>query len=99
MNTAYLVCARLQTDSPVFRWSGSAFAEYQQLAGPGAREFALIHGREHLYVLRAVDTFPTVGGTDLCTWREDGEQYVAVSNSLSADLHFRTDTIVYRFLG
>jgi hypothetical protein len=49
--------------------------------------------------LVAVEAFPTFGGTDLCTWREDKEQYVAVSNSLSADLHFRTDTIIYRFLG
>jgi hypothetical protein len=125
--TTYLVCARLQSDSPLFRWNGSAFTEHQQLPGPGAREFALIHGREHLYMLRVnfilgtpanpqtalnsqiycwqdgalrtVGDFPTFGGTDLSTWREDGIQYVAVSNSLSRDLHFRTDTVIYRFLG
>jgi hypothetical protein len=48
--------------------------------------------------LSAVDVFPTFGGTDLCTWREDEQQYVAVSNSLSADRRFRTDTLIYRFL-
>jgi EPTP domain len=48
--------------------------------------------------LHALDRFPTLGGTDLCTWRENEEWYVAVSNSLSADLRFRTDTLIYRFL-
>jgi EPTP domain len=48
--------------------------------------------------LHVLHRFPTLGGTDLCTWRENEEWYVAVSNSLSADLHFRTDTLIYRFL-
>jgi hypothetical protein len=110
----------------VFRWNGRAFGEYQQLAGPGAREFALIKESGHLYVLRvnfmlgtpanpqtalnsqiyrwqdcalcAIGTFPTFGGTDVCTWLEDEKQYVAVSNSLSAERRFRTDTLIYRFL-
>lgn len=43
-----------------------------------------------------VGTFPTHGGTDVTSWRDEGGVLVAVSNSLAADVRFRTPTIVYR---
>lgn len=43
--------------------------------------------------------FPTFGGTDATAFEADGVRYLAVSNSLTADIRFRQDTIVYRFEG
>ncbi|KYH44934.1 hypothetical protein [Branchiibius sp. NY16-3462-2] len=43
-----------------------------------------------------VATFPTHGGTDVTSWRDEGGALVAVSNSLAADVRFRTPSIVYR---
>ncbi len=40
--------------------------------------------------------FPTFGGTDAEPFVEDGVQYLVVSNSLTADIRFRQDTVVYR---
>ena len=40
--------------------------------------------------------FPTFGGTDAEPFVEDGVQYLVVSNSLTPDIRFRQDTIVYR---
>lgn len=42
------------------------------------------------------ETFPTFGGTDAHVFEENGSKYLVVSNSLTADIRFRTDTIVYR---
>ncbi len=46
-----------------------------------------------------VEEFPTAGATDAAAFVVDGTVYVAVSNSLTADVRFRTDTVVYRFNG
>ena len=40
--------------------------------------------------------FPTFGGTDANAFVVDGKHYLAVSNSLTADVRFRQDTIIYR---
>lgn len=46
-----------------------------------------------------VEEFPTAGATDAAVFSAEGAQYMAVSNSLTADIRFRTDTIIYRFNG
>lgn len=51
-------------------------------------------GKMHL-----LEEFPTAGGTDAAVFQVDGAQYLAVSNSLTPDVRFRTDTIIYRFNG
>jgi len=43
-----------------------------------------------------VGEFPTYGGTDASAFTADGERYLAVSNSLTPDIRFRQDTIIYR---
>jgi EPTP domain len=40
--------------------------------------------------------FPTFGGTDATAFEADGERFLAVSNSLTPDVRFRQDTIIYR---
>ncbi|MDB6091592.1 MAG: hypothetical protein JWN85_4376 [Gammaproteobacteria bacterium] len=45
------------------------------------------------------ETFATSAATDVTTFEADGTRYIIVANSLAADMRFRTDTIVYRFLG
>jgi hypothetical protein len=45
------------------------------------------------------DTFATSAATDVAGFQSGGSQYVVVANSLDSDLKFRTDTVVYRFLG
>ena len=42
-------------------------------------------------------TYPTLGGTEAAPFRWAGATYVAVANSLSAEVRFRTDTVIYRF--
>ena len=46
-----------------------------------------------------VEEFPTAGATDAAVFSVDGTLYLAVSNSLTVDVRFRTDTIIYRFNG
>jgi hypothetical protein len=46
-----------------------------------------------------VEEFPTAGATDASVFCVNGRVYVAVSNSLTVDVRFRTDTIIYRFNG
>jgi hypothetical protein len=46
--------------------------------------------------LAAVEEFPTSGGTDAAVFAADGRLYLAVSNSLSHDIRFREDTVIYR---
>lgn len=43
-----------------------------------------------------VGTFPTFGGTDASAFTADGQLYLAVSNSLTADVRFRQDSVIYR---
>jgi EPTP domain len=45
------------------------------------------------------EEFSTAGGTDAAVFSADGKLFVAVSNSLTVDVRFRTDTIIYRFNG
>jgi hypothetical protein len=49
--------------------------------------------------LAMIEQFPTFGGTDAAPFTVGGQLFVAVSNSLSRDVRFRVDSIVYRFLG
>jgi EPTP domain len=49
--------------------------------------------------LMLVEEFPTAGGTDAAVFSADDKLFVAVSNSLTIDVRFRTDTIIYRFNG
>ena len=37
------------------------------------------------------------GVTDVATFRRDGQDYIAVAESLSMDVRFGTDTRIYRF--
>mgnify|MGYP002877105216 FL=1 len=41
--------------------------------------------------------YPTSGGTEAAPFQVGRHAYVAVANSLSADIRFRTDSIIYRF--
>jgi EPTP domain len=43
-----------------------------------------------------VGTFPTLGGTDAVSFKVDECMYLAVANSLTADVRFRTDSHIYR---
>ena len=57
--------------------------------------------RSHLYrwesdKLSLVESFPTFGGTDAHFFTADNAVFLVVSNSLTAKVRFRTDTIVYR---
>jgi EPTP domain len=49
--------------------------------------------------LTVVEEFPTSGGTDAVVFAADGRLYLAVANSLSRDIRFREDTVIYRFDG
>jgi hypothetical protein len=40
--------------------------------------------------------FPTLGGTDACAFEHNGQAYLVIANSLSADIRFRTPSKVYR---
>jgi hypothetical protein len=46
-----------------------------------------------------VEEFPTAGATDAAIFSDGRTLFLAVSNSLTADVRFRTDTIIYRFDG
>jgi hypothetical protein len=46
-----------------------------------------------------VEEFATAGGTDAAVFQADGKRFLAVSNSLTPGVRFRTDTIVYGFNG
>jgi hypothetical protein len=49
--------------------------------------------------LALVEEFATAGGTDAAVFHADGTLFLAVSNSLTPDVRFRTDTVIYRFNG
>ena len=40
--------------------------------------------------------FPTFGGTDAAAFEADGRHYLAVSNSLTPDIRFRQDMVIYQ---
>lgn len=48
-------------------------------------------------VFKVAATFPTLGGTDVTTFPLNGQTYVIVTESLTKDQRFRTDTHIYRF--
>ncbi|WP_326644989.1 hypothetical protein OG884_11830 [Streptosporangium sp. NBC_01755] len=48
--------------------------------------------------LRVVEEFPTSGGTDVAVFTDDRGPLVAVSNGLSADVRFATESVIYRFI-
>jgi hypothetical protein len=50
-------------------------------------------------VFTNIGTFPTSGGTDVAVFKVGGDMLVAISESLSADVHFKTPTHIYRFIG
>ncbi|WP_394836330.1 hypothetical protein LVJ94_05430 [Pendulispora rubella] len=52
------------------------------------------HGRFEL-----ADAFPTTGGTDAAAFVVNGQRYLLVANSLTAEVRFRADTMLYRFDG
>jgi hypothetical protein len=43
-----------------------------------------------------VEEFPTFGATDAAVFHVDGQSYLAVANSLSREIRFREDTVIYR---
>ena len=45
-----------------------------------------------------IGTFPTCGGTDVAIFKVGDETLVAVSESLSKEVHFWTPTHIYRFI-
>lgn len=49
--------------------------------------------------LEMVEEFPTSGGTDAAAFSADGHIFIAVSNSLSPEIRFRQDTVIYRLQG
>ncbi|MFE7123507.1 hypothetical protein [Streptomyces sp. NPDC057617] len=75
---AHLLVARLQSPSQLLRWDGGKFAVHQTLPGPGAREFAVIHGHDGtLYVVRVnfvlgTPADPTTAlNSELYRWQDD----------------------------
>ena len=48
--------------------------------------------------LVTVGTFPTLGGTDAAAFQVDDCIYLAVANSLTADVRFRADSHIYRVM-
>ena len=43
-----------------------------------------------------IEQFPTYGGTDASAFTADGKRFLAVSNSLTPDVRFRQDMVVYQ---
>jgi hypothetical protein len=50
-------------------------------------------------VFTNIGTFPTRGGTDVAVFKVGGDMLVAIAESLSADVHFKTPSHIYRFIG
>jgi hypothetical protein len=49
--------------------------------------------------LSKIEEFSTCGGTDANVFSADGRVFVAVSNSLTRNIRFREDSVIYRFDG
>jgi hypothetical protein len=43
-----------------------------------------------------VQEFATYGGTDAAAFEADGQKFLVVTNSLTSDVRFRQDTVIYR---
>lgn len=63
---------------------------------PQPRLDSVIHRLDARGRWAVVDSFPTSGGTDACSFRAGGHTYLVVANSLSADVRFSTPSHVYR---
>jgi len=46
--------------------------------------------------MELAEEFPTFGGTDAAAFQIDSGWWLAISNSLSREVRFRTDTVIYR---
>lgn len=86
-----------------FAWVASGAAGYliqvNFLRGERTAPQTALHSR--VYRMQAghldiVEEFATFGAPDVSAFEIAGEHIVAVANSLSADVRFRTDTVVYR---
>jgi hypothetical protein len=69
----------------------------------GTREAPLPVLRSFIYAwrdgrLEVIGDFVTSGGTDAAAFTIDGQRFLAVSNSLAADVRFRADTLIYEVL-
>ena len=49
--------------------------------------------------LEVVEHFPTHGGTDVAVYSDGDDTLVAISNSLTPDIHFSTESVIYTFNG
>lgn len=47
--------------------------------------------------LEVIEQFATSGGTDVAVYPDGGDTLVAISNSLTPDAHFSTETVIYAF--
>ena len=47
--------------------------------------------------MKVVEEFSTFGGTEASAFEEDGALFLAVSNSLTPEVRFRQDSLIYRF--
>ena len=50
-------------------------------------------------MLVKIEEFATFGATDAATFSAEGRRYVVIANSLSRDIRFRENSVVYRFDG
>jgi hypothetical protein len=64
-------------------------------AAPKTDLISCIYGWSEGYFV-VVEEFPTFGATDAAVFHVDGQAYLAVANSLSREIRFREDTIIYR---
>ena len=86
-----------------FAWVATGTSGYliqvNFLRGERSAPQTALHSR--VYRMRAgqldvFEEFATFGAPDVCAFEIAGERLVAVANSLSADVRFRTDSVVYR---
>jgi hypothetical protein len=95
--------ARNPRTSRIFEWNGTKFVDFQTLDGQWGYnwESFQIDGQTFLgYADHAGESLVFKwDGTDAAVFRADDKQFLAVSNSLTPDVRFRTDTIIYGFNG
>lgn len=63
---------------------------------PQTRLNSLVHRLDAQGRWQVVHEFPTSGGTDACSFRDEGQTFLVVTNSLSAEVRFTTPSDVYR---
>jgi len=49
--------------------------------------------------LEIIEQFSTHGGTDVAVYPDGDDTLVAVSNSLTSDIRFTTESVIYTFKG